>query len=891
MTCPLGIQNPLLASAPLGLGSYSPNLQFLKPLGNQKLTTLNPAVFRRSLEPSTPTIQTVFDPLIRDSLKSSNILQVTDLGNGNRHQLHQQLALEKKTVKSDPDYISQPGEVNNQPPLEEVSPAGEMSQTVQNAERLDHATALESPNNLNPIQSTTAESAFQRRQSDDSNTAIITTKPKQDSVIQTFIANPTHQESPSEANSASLSNQLNNQSLIQAKEIPDYPATPTPEIDDTVSIDEEGVNSIISQSMTDSNDQETTTLLEQLSEPSMSAASTDPVKSEELTLSDHSIQTKSSPTINSKSGLAAQPSNLSNTDLQPPLQTTTSGSTILSLTEAVNAQYLGIDQPLVEETITGESLPETFVTERTVPGGPVVEDMISPQVSESFVDDSMPTLRRNETFSNISENHPQAHYGPDTNINHSINPLESDPVSQQLDISNGHEDLDELLTSSQSPQLSESLTVPEIPLVEGSISTEVNQYTQPVPPDQSRWHSLPKEGRERLPESPQDAQESSASVEHSTAQISGLTEDRIVSPGLTESIQRKSLPEISHEQAPETAKLKSASPLHKLGELATDQQTPLVDNQPLQELSKQLIPPVSDKKVAKSPVKSKKNIAQQNAVSLSPVSSTEQAFRKPAPISSDINSDVNSTDIQHLSKGLESIGVISLLEEIPLGQQTRNGLVNRRDSLISNTQELIKPFSSHAQMSQDLVTSSQAIPSASGMVSMEQTSQFYSPSTQSDVSAPIVQPPEITSLSAIRSSPEPHSANWQRLTQPITPVNPLLGKVHSHNGAQTAAGRVSSISKPIPSYPSTPPYPDLNALQQFREPIQLSQKTPQISEPSPSIKASNPPIEKATSTNTQKSSTSSTADLDKLTNHIYQLIKHRLITAQERRGHYNRRLG
>ena len=888
MTCPLGIQKPLLASVPLGLGSYSPNLQFLKPLGNQKLTTLNPVVFRRSLEPSTPIIQTVFDPLIGDPLKSSNRLQVPDLGNGNSHQLHQPLAFEEKTLKSDTDYISRPGEANSQPPLEEVSPAGEMIQTVQNAERLDHASAFESLNNLNPIQPTTAESAFQRRQSDDSNTAITTAKPKQDSVIQPFIANPTHQESLSRANSVSLSNQLNNQSIVQAKELPDYSTTPTLDTGDSASIDAEGVDSAISQSMTGSNSLETTTSPDQLSETSVGSASADPVKSEEVASSDYIIQPDSSPTIHSESGLAARPFNLSNTDFQTPVQTTTSGSVISSLTEAVDAQDLDIDQPLIEETIAGKSLTETSATERTVPGGPIVEDMISPQVSESLVDDSMPTLRGNKTLSNISKNNPQAHYGAD--INHSINPLASEPVSQQLDVSNSYEDLDELSTSSQSPQLSESLTVPEILLAEESISTEINQYTQPVPSEQSRWHSLPRRGRERIPESKQDVQESSASVEPFTAQISVPTEDRAVRPGSTEAIQRKSLPEITHEQVPEPAKLQSASPLHKLDELATDLQTPLVDNKPLQELSKQLISSASDKKVAKLSVKEQKNIAQQNASRLSPGSLTEQSFRKIFPISSDINSDINSTEIQHLPKGLESINVLSLLGKTPLGQQTRNGLANRRDSLISNTQELIKPFSSHAQMSQNLVTSPQATPSASGMVSMEQTSQFYSPSTQSDVSASIIQPPEINSLSAIRSSPEPHSANWQRLTQPITPVNHLPVKAPLNDIAQ-ATGSVSSTSKPIPSYPSIPPYPDLNALQQFREPSQLPKNIHRSPVTTPSIAASDTPIEKITNANAQKDLTASTADLEQLTNHIYQLIKHRLIAAQERRGHYNRTLG
>lgn len=888
MTCPLGIQNPLLASAPLGLGSYAPNLQFLQPLGNQKLTTLNPVVFHRSLEPSTPIIQTVFDPLIGDPLKSSNRLQVPALGNGNRHQLHQQLALEEKTLKSDPDNISQPGKANGQPPLEEVSPAGEMIQTVQNAERLEHAAAFESPNNLNPIQPTTAESAFQRRQSDDSNTAITTTKPKQDSVIQPFIANPTHQESLPGANSVSLSNQLNNQSLIQAKELPDYPTTPTLDTGDSASIDAEGVDSTISQSMTGSNSLETTTSPDQLSETSVGSASADPVKSEEVASSDYIIQPDSSPTIHSESGFAARPSNLSNTDFPTPVQTTTSGSVISSLTEAVDAQDLDIDQPLIEETIAGKSLTETSATERTVPGGPIVEDMSSPQVLESLVDDSMPTLRENKTLSNISENNPQAHYGAD--INHSINPLASEPVSQQLDVSNGYEDLDELSTSSQSAQLSESLTVPEIPLAEENIYTEVNQYTQSMTPEQSHWHSLPRGNKERLPESTQDAQESSASVEPSTTQISVSTEDRIVSPGSTEAIQRKSLTEIAHEQAPETAKLQSASPLQELDELATDLQTPLVDNQSIQELPNQLTSPAPDKKVAQSPVKTQKNIAQQNASSLSPVSITEQAFRKTAPMSSDINPDINSTEIQHLPKGLESINILSLLGKTPLGQQTRNSLGNRRDSLISNTQELIKPFSSHAQRPQDLLTAPQTIPSASDMVSMEQTSQFYSPSTQSDVSAAIIHPPEINSLSAIRSSPEPQSSNWQRLTQPIAPVNSLPVKAPSHDMEQ-AAGSGNSISKPIPSYPSTPPYPDLNALQQFRELVQLPKNIHRSPDPASSITASNTPIKKVSDANAQEDLTASTADLEQLTNHIYQLIKHRLITAQERRGHYNRRLG
>ncbi len=50
MAKPLGISNPLLPKVPLGLGGYQPNLQFLRPIGSQLLTVLNPALF----QPKTP---------------------------------------------------------------------------------------------------------------------------------------------------------------------------------------------------------------------------------------------------------------------------------------------------------------------------------------------------------------------------------------------------------------------------------------------------------------------------------------------------------------------------------------------------------------------------------------------------------------------------------------------------------------------------------------------------------------------------------------------------------------------------------------------------------------------------------------------------------------------
>ncbi|MEO0985394.1 MAG: hypothetical protein AAFY20_07585 [Cyanobacteria bacterium J06639_14] len=49
MTKPLGIQNPLLPSTPLGPGHYRPNLKFLVPLGRQSLNSLNPSLFQQSL--------------------------------------------------------------------------------------------------------------------------------------------------------------------------------------------------------------------------------------------------------------------------------------------------------------------------------------------------------------------------------------------------------------------------------------------------------------------------------------------------------------------------------------------------------------------------------------------------------------------------------------------------------------------------------------------------------------------------------------------------------------------------------------------------------------------------------------------------------------------------
>ena len=53
MAKPLGISNPLVPKAPLGLGGYQPNLQFLMPIGSKPLTILNPALFQPQTPPST----------------------------------------------------------------------------------------------------------------------------------------------------------------------------------------------------------------------------------------------------------------------------------------------------------------------------------------------------------------------------------------------------------------------------------------------------------------------------------------------------------------------------------------------------------------------------------------------------------------------------------------------------------------------------------------------------------------------------------------------------------------------------------------------------------------------------------------------------------------------
>ncbi|MEL7355588.1 MAG: hypothetical protein AAFN40_03380 [Cyanobacteria bacterium J06560_6] len=244
----------------------------------------------------------------------------------------------------------------------------------------------------------------------------------------------------------------------------------------------------------------------------------------------------------------------------------------------------------------------------------------------------------------------------------------------------------------------------------------------------------------------------------------------------------------------------------------------------------------------------------------------------------------NEQETQTFSKTLEPIGILKPFEHRPLGQSLpspSSETLSIQRTLLDNTRqftedELTTPPTD--SLGVDIGPSTHSTGSArpsplrnhstghsSGYASIKENWQNLS---------------ELASLSASTPLSNPSSSPSTRASTHAPPaaVSPATSAPSKSPSIQASY----AVASPL----SNNPFPDLHPIQAKREPTQAvlpaPSDTPQTETTTtpPTTTAAPPPDELA-----------SPAAIEKLANHIYQLVRQRLVVAQERQGRYTRHIG